>query len=122
MLELIVAPNSPPSHLHSSTGTPRLKLDQFHTVIHILYKMGEGIPMPYDGVPTPDKLEELVYNITVSDGIFPGSNWNHHQLKCLNCWPAWHAAEKERLDVTALSNIFGNPELRPTGDIALQLV
>jgi hypothetical protein len=95
MLELIVAPNSPPSRLYSSTGTPHLQLDQFHTVIHALYKMGEGIPMSSDEVPTPDKLEDLVYNITSSDGMVPGSTLTRHQLKRLNCWPEWNVAEKE---------------------------
>jgi hypothetical protein len=75
MLELIVAPDSPPSRLHPSTGTPRLQLDQLRTVIHVLYEMGEGIPMPPGEVPTSDQLEDLVYNITVSDGMVPGSKW-----------------------------------------------
>jgi hypothetical protein len=122
MLELIVAPDSPPSHILSSTGTPHLQLDPFRTVIHALYKMGQGIPMPSDEVPTPDQSEDLVYNITVSDGMVPVSKWNHHQLKHLNCWPEWHATEKEQLDGMALAKMFGKPESRPTGAIILRSV
>jgi hypothetical protein len=36
MLELIVTPGSPILHLHSSTSTPGLQLDQFRTFIHAL--------------------------------------------------------------------------------------
>jgi hypothetical protein len=86
MLELIVAPGTPPSRLHPSAGTPRLQLDQFHTVINTLYEMGEGIPIPAAEIPTSDQLEYLVYNITVSDGMVPGSKWTRRQLKRLNCW------------------------------------
>jgi hypothetical protein len=31
--------------------------------------------MPPGEVPTSDQLEDLVYNITVSDGMVPGSKW-----------------------------------------------
>jgi hypothetical protein len=113
MLELIVAPDSPPSRLHPSPGTPRLQLDQFRTVMHVLYEMGEGIPMPPDEVPTSDQLEDLAYNITVSDGMVPGSKWTRRQLKRLACWAEWFAAEKEQLDGMALAKIFGKPEPRP---------
>jgi hypothetical protein len=118
-LELIVAPYSPPSHLHSSTGTPHLQLDQFRTVINALYEMGEGISMPSDEVLTPYQLDDLVYNIILSDGMVPGSKWNHRQLKHLGCRPEWHAAEKEQLDGMALTKMFGKPEPRPTGSIVL---
>jgi hypothetical protein len=120
VLELIVAPNSLPFHLYSSIGTPHLQLDQFRTVIHALYEMGEGFPMPSNEVPTPDQLEDLVYNITVSDGMVPGSKWTRHQLKRLICWPEWHVAEKEQLDGMALANMFGKPESRPTGATILR--
>jgi hypothetical protein len=86
MLELIVAPDTPPSRLHPSADTPRLQLDQFRTVINTLYEVGEVIPMPAAEIPTSDQLEDLVYNITVSDGMVPGSKWTRRQLKRLNCW------------------------------------
>jgi hypothetical protein len=122
MLELIVSPDSPPSRLHSFTGTPHLQLDQFRTVIHALYEMGEDIPMPYDEVPTPEQLEDLVYNTTVSEGMIPGSNWTHHQLKRLNCWAEWFAADKEKVDGMAVANMFGKPESRPAGAIVLRSI
>jgi hypothetical protein len=86
MLELIVAPDTPPSRLHPSAGTPRLQLDHFRTVINTLYEMGEGILMPADEIPTSDQMKDLVYNITVSDGMVPGSKWTRRQLKRLICW------------------------------------
>jgi hypothetical protein len=49
--------------------------------------MGEGIPMSSDEVPTPDQLDDLVYKITVSDGMVPDSKWTRHQLKHRSCWP-----------------------------------
>jgi hypothetical protein len=85
MVELIVAPDPPSYLLHSSTGTPHLQLNQFRTVIHALCEMGD-IPMPSDEVPTPDQLDDLVYDIPVRDGMVPGSKWTHRQLKHLNFW------------------------------------
>jgi hypothetical protein len=78
--------------------------------------------MPYDEVPTPDQLEDLVYNITVSDGMVPGSKRTRHQLKHLNCWPEWHASEKEQLDemALALAKMFGKPASFPVSTIVLR--
>jgi hypothetical protein len=36
--------------------------------------------MPSDEVTTPDQLDDLVYNITVGDGMVPGSKCTRHQL------------------------------------------
>jgi hypothetical protein len=83
--------------------------------------MGGG-SMPSDEVPTPDQLEDLVYNITVSDEMVPGSKWTRHQIKCLGCCSEWHVAEKEQLDGMALAKMFGKPEPRPTGSIVLRSV
>jgi sulfur carrier protein ThiS len=53
--------------------------------------------MPSEAVPTPDQLEDLVYNITVNDDMVPDSKWTRHQIKRIGCWPEWHATENEQL-------------------------
>jgi hypothetical protein len=45
-LTLIMAPDTPPSVSDVAPGTPRLRIDQFRTVIHALCEMGEGHAMP----------------------------------------------------------------------------
>jgi hypothetical protein len=119
MLELIVAPNYPPSRLHSSTRNSHLKLDQFRTVIHARYEMVEIISMPSDEVPTPDQLKDLTCNITVIDGMVHGSKWTRRQIKRLRCWPELHADDKEQLNGMALVKMFGKPDPRPTRAIVL---
>jgi hypothetical protein len=78
--------------------------------------------MPSDAVPTPDQLEDLVYSITVSDEMVPGSKWTRRQLKRLNFWPEWHAAEKEKLYRMDLAKMFGKPEPHPAPPAPLSCV
>jgi hypothetical protein len=120
MLEMIVTPDLPLSLPPALLC--RHPLPSTQSITHAMYIMVEVITIPSDEAPTPDQLEDLVYSNTVSDGMVPGSKWTHRQLKRLNCWPEWHAAEKEKLYGMALANKFGKPESRPTGAIVLRYV
>jgi hypothetical protein len=122
---------------------PRLHLDQFHPVICILSKIGEGralsdayLPDDYElisviqsvaaqgrSAPLPSPLPDLQnsgpnYEI----GTQPGSKWTRGKLRKLPYWSRWKLAETTQLKRMDKDGMYGPPCKRPDGAVVLHQV
>jgi hypothetical protein len=121
--------------------SPRMHLDQFRPVIHILHEMGEGITLTDTDLPDDQELASTIRSVcddpslppymastglrdtsNYEEGTVPGSKWTRRQLRKLPCWLRWKAAETKQLDSMAKDGMYGPPCKPPPGAIVLRQV
>jgi hypothetical protein len=116
--------------------SPRLHLDQFRPVIHILSEIGEGSAILDEDLPDDNELFCAIHSITAptgsaphllplpdlqdSDpnyelGTQPGSKWTRRKFRKLACWSQWKQAETVQLNSMDKDGMYG-PLCRPPAD------